>query len=385
MSDTKTATTEAKVAKSTAKLPAKRLTDSEYARRRYEFAYRLRVVMVVAPGVIALLLIIIPPSFWNTLLPDIFARRPWNTGEIRTPLQIILLAVMLFATSALGVIMFYLQTGFKRDYREREQLREYELESKQMRGEAVQRDRRVIDELTDPLEQRLLIVEEALKTRATDLVQPDERQELLAQISSRLRGESIDELIADIERRVAERFVSSNRLQTVDSQFETSMRRLNGELTALGRRGNLNLGLGIVTTAAGLALLGYFVVQTATRNEELATFMVHFVPRFSVVLFMEVFAYFFLRLYKATLSEIKYFQNEMTNIESKFAALKTALVVDDAKSTAAVVQSLAKTERNYLLKKGESTVQIEQQRGDKELVEEITKRVTDAVVAITKR
>jgi len=39
---------------------------------------------------------------------------------------------------------------------------------------------------------------------------------------------------------------------------------------------------------------------------------------------IELFAYFFLKLYKSDLSEIKYFQNELTNVEMRYAAVRLA-------------------------------------------------------------
>lgn len=40
---------------------------------------------------------------------------------------------------------------------------------------------------------------------------------------------------------------------------------------------------------------------------------------------IELFAYFFLSLYRTSLQKIKYFQNELTNIEAKQIALRAAL------------------------------------------------------------
>jgi hypothetical protein len=45
---------------------------------------------------------------------------------------------------------------------------------------------------------------------------------------------------------------------------------------------------------------------------------------------MQVFAYFFLRLYRYILFEIKYFHNELTNIEQKCLALDVALEADNS-------------------------------------------------------
>ena len=92
---------------------------------------------------------------------------------------------------------------------------------------------------------------------------------------------------------------------------------MRSEVSALSRRGNLNLSLGIATTIIGLIILGYFVLEIDSIPEDKMAFIAHFIPRLSLVVLIEVFAYFFLKLYKSSLSEIKYFQNEMTNAEAK--------------------------------------------------------------------
>ena len=70
------------------------------------------------------------------------------------------------------------------------------------------------------------------------------------------------------------------------------------------------------------------------------------------------FAYFFLKFYKANLSEIKYFQNEITT-KSKYLALKVASYIGNEESIKSVITNLFSTERNFILSKGQSTVDLE--------------------------
>ena len=345
---------------------------SAYARSRYEYSYRLRVVLTVIPGLIGLLILLVPADFWYRLNPMVF--RPTEMGG--RSVSITLFAVLSFGISALGVIMFYLQTGFKRDFREREQLLDYESQFKLKNADLAESTRQVIAGPVRALEDRLAKLE---RTDQNPLITESDRQKLVAEIARRLEAEGSSDLLRRLEAQAQERFVDNGRYQMIDSQFDLSSRRLNGEITALGRRGNLNLGLGIITTVAGLGLLGYFVIRTASEAEQASAFAIHFIPRVSLVLFVEIFAYFFLKLYKSTLLEIKYFQNEMTNIEAKYTGLRTAFQIKNPKVAELVIRELASTERNYLLKKGETTVQLEQQKHDSELAAEISKPVTDAV------
>ncbi|WP_339414281.1 hypothetical protein [Pseudomonas sp. EA_35y_Pfl2_R5] len=120
----------------------------------------------------------------------------------------------------------------------------------------------------------------------------------------------------------------------------------------------MNLLLGIFTTVFGVVILGYSVLQAPlfTSGVEIAA---HFLPRISLVIVVEVFAYFFLKLYKQSLDEIKYFQNEMTNIESKYLGLYIATEGGLEEGVLNSINQLSSTERNFLLDKGQSTASIE--------------------------
>lgn len=152
-------------------------------------------------------------------------------------------------------------------------------------------------------------------------------------------------------------------------------KRLQEYINTLSRNSNLNLIIGLLITLLGIALLIYFIFKEQKPNE--TELMFHYISRFSIVIMIEIFALFFLKLYKSNLSEIKYFHNEISNINSKIIALKTALLVDDKVSIKAVISELSKTERNHILKKGESTIELEKIKIDKEDSKEIINVLTN--------
>ncbi len=94
-------------------------------------------------------------------------------------------------------------------------------------------------------------------------------------------------------------------------------------------------------------------------------------PTFSLVLFIELFAYFFLRLYREGLSEMKYYQNELTNIESKLIAVEIALIKEDNESLKLTLDILSQTERNFILKKGETTAGLEHSKSELKYIQNI--------------
>jgi hypothetical protein len=174
--------------------------------------------------------------------------------------------------------------------------------------------------------------------------------------------------------------VVRDRLNDVAWSAATTLKRLNTEVRDLGRRNNTNLSIGIGITVIGIGALFYYVYEWQMHpltKADLPWGMLNFVPRLSLVILIEIFAYFFLGLYRSGLAEVKYFQNEMTNLESKVLALRVAIEHKDAKTTASVVTKLADTERNLVLRKGETTPEIEMSRLQREqltkLVGELTK------------
>jgi hypothetical protein len=86
------------------------------------------------------------------------------------------------------------------------------------------------------------------------------------------------------------------------------------------------------------------------------------IPRMSLIIFIEIFSYFFLRLYKDGLGEIRFFQNELTNIESKLIALKSAQMSNNSKAIQKATEYLSRTERNFLISKKQTTLDLEKAR-----------------------
>ncbi len=127
--------------------------------------------------------------------------------------------------------------------------------------------------------------------------------------------------------------------------------RLEEEIEALGKRGTINLTIGALFAFSGIGALGYFALWYEYRD--IADLGIRFFPKITFVLLLEVFSYFFLNLYRHSIFEIKYFQNEMTNMDSRTLALQGCLLTGDSKMTSKICELLARTERNFVLKKGE--------------------------------
>lgn len=210
----------------------------------------------------------------------------------------------------------------------------------------------------------------------------DDRAQLVSELRSRLRQEASATLLDELRVGYDKATTRSERIRDVEQQHAQTIGRLREELYALSRRGNLNLSIGIITTISGLFLLGSFVIGNSfipSRNSPatIEAFLIEFLPRLSLVLLIEVFAFFFLSLYKTTLSEIKYFQNEVTSMESKYMALRLAAQSDSGEHLASAIDSLAKTERNFILNKDQTTVDLERARIDQAERSDLTGKLAE--------
>ena len=200
-----------------------------------------------------------------------------------------------------------------------------------------------------------------------------DHSKLVSEIVSSVKAVAGEEVWEQVTKDTSELATKYRKIVEIEHEFHEAKLRLFAEVDALGRRGNVNLTLGMLTTSTGLAILSYFVWQTSAVSQDVILFAISFIPRLSLVVFIELFAFFFLRLYKSGLAEIKYFQNEITNLELKFFALKAAMLTGSPELLKDVVATLVASERNHILEKGQSTVELEKYRVEQNTAGEVMK------------
>jgi hypothetical protein len=170
-------------------------------------------------------------------------------------------------------------------------------------------------------------------------------------IASKLTSQYLEELvITKFEERLSKR----HNLGDVYRNFAELCTRLDGEIQRMKKNAYVNLMIGIVATVFAICFLISLLflhpdLQTASVIIQLTSYL----PRISVAVVIEVFAFFFLRLYKANLFDVKYFSNEKTNVEMRMLALKTAIITDESDTLSSVVRDMSRTERNFIIKKDE--------------------------------
>lgn len=212
------------------------------------------------------------------------------------------------------------------------------------------------------------------------VISEEEKAKILVSLKKEILESASDNILSEIEQKYSVEIRKDKYLKDLREQCEQVRSRLRKEIESLGRRGNLNLVIGVVTTIAAVTVLATTVLSgnhQLTQDE----LMAYYIPRLTLSIFIELFSFFFLKLYKAGLNEIKYFQNELTNVEMKFIAAEKAVMSDKEESISDVIKELASTERNFKLSKGESTVELEKFKTDQANNQKIIDALTGLVSA----
>jgi hypothetical protein len=220
---------------------------------------------------------------------------------------------------------------------------------------------------------------------------PEDKQKIIDDTITKASSESIESIFKEETNKLHEKIEKNLGYETLKRSVESIKHRLYREISDLRLRSNINLLIGMSITAGGLYLLWSTVSMVdasqllkelaSEGNESNSKFLKNLVlpllPRIMLVIFVEIFAYFFLRLYKDGLSEIKYFQNELTNVESKLVGLEMAYISSNETAIASVIDSLSQTERNFVLEKGQTTVELEKAKSESEMTKNILKAVPE--------
>ncbi|WP_139842022.1 hypothetical protein [Acinetobacter sp. ANC 3832] len=180
------------------------------------------------------------------------------------------------------------------------------------------------------------------------------------------KDEEINKLIKESQRQ--KEIIIQKEIDQFDDikklKYSTVI-RLKSHLDDLNRKANLNLVSGLTFCLLGLGFIFYsLIAYTPSNPPNLNNTLIYFLPRISLTILIEVFSYFFLNLYRKNLEDIKYFQNEVTNLESQYLAILYAFEQNNGQVKAKVIETLMNTERNFILKKDETTLDLERNRID---------------------
>lgn len=209
------------------------------------------------------------------------------------------------------------------------------------------------------------------------------RDDLVREMADLIKSKAHSDLLEQLKSQVSENFGAERALSPIREAYGLARARLVSEVDSLGRRGTVNLVFGVVTTAGALGILMSLALNTISPSEysllfpsgkiDIAFLVIVFAPKLSLAIFVQIFSLFFLKLYKAGFSEIKYFQNELTNLEAKYLGLISAIVSDDEESVREASKALLAVERNHVLSRGQTTIELEKHKIENQSSSEVMK------------
>lgn len=264
-------------------------------------------------------------------------------GFLRTSLQSKDASVFLvFAAAAVGVLGFIpLLLSYLRTPQDRDLTESWRVE----RGLAESRD------LLDRTRKEVEKFQELVLSR-TSSDQAIDTSALVAELRATLKANVAEDLRKDFEKQIS----TLAHVELIRSMYKYDERRLFDQIAILRKRGNLNLVIGIATTLVAAMTLILTVVFASPNGTQWEKLLAYFIPKISTVVFVEVFSFFFLRLYKATLAEEKYYQNEITARTARQTALEAAFGTSDTVAMGKLIELLAGVNQNrFDVKDGNET------------------------------
>ena len=165
-----------------------------------------------------------------------------------------------------------------------------------------------------------------------------------------------DSLISKFDERFRKSFEKEYIQNTMIDRLLPLTKNTEKYIDRIQRNSIVNLVIGIVGTIISIFILTFSLLSNKIYIG-IDIFLMHFLPRVTFVIFIQLFAFFFLKLYKSNLEDAKYFQNELTNLEAKSAALKIAYLTQNNDVFTDVLKNLSVTERNFKIGKSDTDIE----------------------------
>lgn len=199
----------------------------------------------------------------------------------------------------------------------------------------------------------------ALSTSAISLM-PEDKDRLFKYVEQNFSKNVNEDIYRFFEQKFQELRKEQQRFEDIMFDFTGIKERIKYELKSLNLRANINMAIGSGTTFCAFVVLYLAIPKESaiTTLLDTMTLLQHYIPRLTIIILIESFAFFFLRLYKSNMEDVKYYHNELTNVEMKLISLKQAVKLGQHGISSRILAELSKTERNFILKKGETTTEL---------------------------
>jgi hypothetical protein len=294
----------------------------------------LTLVISISAGFIAY--IIVNKSFFKNEIID------EKSGYIK-----IILFVSVLAISILPILIKFLSTDI---YSERNRDKDIEFN-----------DIHLYKKMKDENNQTKIVNEQIKEALLKNPDVLNVEKNIYEKIVNNLEGSLINKLDDRFKKNVAAEFISS----AIISELLPLTRNTEKYIDRIQRNAIVNLIIGIIGTIISISILAFSILSNQIYTD-IDIFFIHFLPRLTFVVFIQLFAFFFLRLYKNNLEDAKYFQNELTNLSAKTSALRIAYITKNDGLIVEMIKELSHTERNFKIQKEETLLNIEKAKIEKD-------------------
>ncbi|THD32246.1 MAG: hypothetical protein DI588_09140 [Flavobacterium johnsoniae] len=191
----------------------------------------------------------------------------------------------------------------------------------------------------------------------------------LASLEKSIYKKVEDDFENAILKKIEEKFKQDSETKlltdTILSELNPLIYNTEKYIDRIQRNSIVNLVIGIVGTIIAISILAFSILSDTTYSN-FEDFTMQLLPRITFVIFIQLFAFFFLRLYKNNLEDGKYFQNELTNLSAKCSALKIAILTKNIDKQSEILTQLSLVERNFKIQKEETLLNIEKAKIEKD-------------------
>lgn len=197
------------------------------------------------------------------------------------------------------------------------------------------------------------LIDEATKSNRLQNISFSQQTESI--ISDEFKKALGNKLNPIVEKQLLQILSDNVSKRVFDRSFEylqSSISRLNSASSTVTIRGFINLLIGIAFAGWALYLLKeaadlFSPAQLGTMSTNSVFYLIGM--RISLGLIITLISYFFLTLYKKSLDDSKYYQNEITNISAFAAALNLTYSSNIAQNKSIVITKLMEVDRNMLM------------------------------------
>ncbi len=171
--------------------------------------------------------------------------------------------------------------------------------------------------------------------------------------------------------------IQNDKYSDVFIVFEEIQSRLKDECSRLNKHAIINLFLCFFIAFILMSFIAYTSIFSNEINglHSFEVFIVKYMPRIVAVISLLTMFLYFAKLYKTNIIDVKYYQNELTNIEIKQAALQTALINDDKEMNNKIISELSIVDRNKVMSKDQTTSEIERLKLENEVNKDYLNKV----------